>query len=67
VFEKSHAPERRTANRGDRRKHSRSGRRSTDPRWNWHRLAWFFGVYALCMSVRSLPAKLRRAFKRSAA
>jgi hypothetical protein len=55
---------RHTAN-GDRRRHSRSGRRSGDPRFNWRRIAWLFAVYAVYLSVRSLPATLKRALQRS--
>lgn len=58
--------DRRGAVRTDRRKHSRSGRRSNDPRVNWRRWAWLFGIYALVMSVRSLPSTVRRKlFERS--
>jgi len=48
----------------DRRKHSRSGRRATDPHVNWRRLAWLFGAYALCLSIRSLPAHVLKFFRR---
>jgi hypothetical protein len=53
------AIERRIANRADRRAHSRSGRRASDPRVNWRRIAWLFAVYAVYLSVRSLPATVR--------
>jgi hypothetical protein len=51
----------------DRRKHSRSGRRSQDPnpRASWRRLGWLFAAYALYLSVRSLPATITRFFKKS--
>jgi hypothetical protein len=52
-------PERRAAERSDRRKHSRSGRRAADPRTNWWRLAWLFGAYAVYLSIRSLPATMK--------
>jgi hypothetical protein len=54
-----HHPERRVA---DRRKNSRGGRRRTDPRKNWRRLAWLFAAYATFLSLRSLPESLRRMF-----
>jgi hypothetical protein len=58
--------ERRGAVRSDRRKHSRSGRRAKDPRFNWQRLAWLFAGYAIFLSIRSLPATLRqKLFSRS--
>jgi hypothetical protein len=53
-------PDRREAPRGDRRKRSRSGRRSDDPHTNWRRLAWLFAAYAAYLSVRSLPATMKK-------
>jgi len=53
-------PERRAAPRGDRRKHSRSGRRAADPHTNWRRLAWLFAAYATYLSIRSLSATMKR-------
>ncbi len=53
-------PERRAAPRGDRRKNSRSGRRASDPRTNWRRLAWLFAAYATYLSIRSLTAMMKR-------
>jgi hypothetical protein len=72
VAETPPVTERRVSNSNDRRKYSRSGRRSTDPRVNWRRLAWLFAAYAAYLSVRSLPAtvrdvvpaKLKKLFKR---
>jgi hypothetical protein len=59
-------PERRGATRTDRRKNSRSGRRTSDPRVNWRRLAWLFAGYALYLSARSLPATVKKKiFQRS--
>ena len=52
--------ERRGQARSDRRKHSRSGRRARDPRFNWRRIAWLFAGYAIYLSIRSLPATLRQ-------
>jgi len=52
-------PDRRVDARTDRRKHSRSGRRANDPRFNWRRVAWLFAGYAIYLSIRSLPATLR--------
>jgi hypothetical protein len=52
--------ERRAAPRGDRRKHSRSGRRTGDPHTNWRRLAWLFAAYATYLSVRSLPVAMKK-------
>jgi len=47
---------------GDRRKNSRSGRRTSDPRgeWRWRRIAWLFAAYAAYLSVRSLPETLKK-------
>lgn len=58
------AVERRSIERNDRRKHSRSGRRTTDPRVNWRRIAWLFAAYAVYLSIRSLPKTLRRLIRR---
>jgi hypothetical protein len=59
-------PDRRGAARTDRRKHSRSGRRTNDPHVNWRRLAWLFAGYALYISARSLPATVKnKIFRRS--
>jgi len=70
----SHVPElkvsnmeRRYASGGDRRRRSRSGRRASDPRVNWRRLAWLFAAYAVYVSVRSLPATVRKIFQRTPA
>jgi hypothetical protein len=49
---------------GDRRAYSRSGRRRSDPRTNWRRVAWLFAAYALYLSVRSLPATVSRLWRR---
>jgi hypothetical protein len=51
----------------DRRKKSRGGRRTTDPRtaWRWRRLAWLFGAYAVYWSVRALPSTVKRYFNRT--
>jgi hypothetical protein len=56
--------ERRDAVKGDRRRHSRNGRRAADPRKNWRRLAWLFALYAAYLSVRSLPATIRQLWPR---
>jgi hypothetical protein len=56
--------ERRVADRRDRRANSRSGRRKGDPRMNWRRIAWLFGAYAAYLSVRSIPASLKRLLRR---
>jgi hypothetical protein len=56
--------ERRASPRTDRRKHSRGGRRTSDPHVNWRRLTWLFAAYALYLSVRTLPASVWRFFKR---
>jgi hypothetical protein len=60
VPEPPQIPERRRVPRSDRRKHSRSGRRASDPHTNWGRLAWLFLAYATYVSVRSLPATMKR-------
>ena len=54
-------PDRRAPNRSDRRKHSRSGRRASDPRNNWRKIAWLFAAYAAYLSVRSLPEAVKHA------
>jgi hypothetical protein len=59
--------ERRAGQQGDRRKHSRSGRRAGDPHVNWRRVAWLFAAYAAYLSVRSLPDTIRRYFRRASA
>jgi len=53
----------------DRRRNSRSGRRTNDPHvsWHWRRLAWLFAAYAVYLSVRSLPATVERRFRRQRA
>jgi hypothetical protein len=56
--------ERRTSARGDRRKHSRSGRRAHDPHNSWRRVYLLFGAYAVYLSVRKLPATIRRLWRR---
>jgi hypothetical protein len=56
--------ERRSRDRRDRRRHSRSGRRAQDPHMNWRRIYWFFGAYALFLSLRKLPVTLRRLWRR---
>jgi len=60
---------RRTAENADRRRYSRSGRRASDPHmtWRWRRLAWLFAGYAFYLSVRSLPASVKRLFRRTPA
>jgi hypothetical protein len=57
--------DRRAEPRNDRRKHSRSGRRANDPRTNWRRLAWLFAAYAVYLSLRSLPATVKKLFRRA--
>jgi len=57
-------PERREGRRNDRRKNPRNGRRSTDPRFNWRRVAWLFAGYAIIVSIRTLPSTVRRLFER---
>ena len=52
-------PDRREASPSDRRKNSRSGRRTKDPHTNWRRIAWLFAVYAIYLSVRSLPETVK--------
>src|SRR5215204_2834852 len=56
--------DRRSPDRRDRRKYSRSGRRARDPRSSWGRIYWLFGAYAVYLSVRKLPATLRRLLRR---
>jgi hypothetical protein len=57
-------PDRRAPGGTDRRRNSRSGRRSTDPHVDWQRIAWLFGAYAVYVSARSLPATIWKLFKR---
>jgi hypothetical protein len=56
--------ERRSSDRRDRRKYSRSGRRADDPHTSWRRVYWLFGAYALYLSVRKLPSTFRRLWRR---
>jgi hypothetical protein len=58
------ALERRRRPSGDRRRNSRSGRRASDPRFNWRRLAWLFATYAVYLSIRSLGDTIKRVFQR---
>jgi hypothetical protein len=64
VTQEAPAPpsERRGAVLTDRRKRSRSGRRSSDPRVNWRRVGWLFACYALYLSARALPANFKSKF-----
>jgi len=55
-------PERRTPERRDRRKQSRSGRRASDPHTNWRRVGWLFATYGIYLSFRSLPASIKKFF-----
>jgi hypothetical protein len=64
VAEPSVTVERRSLDRRDRRKSSRSGRRAEDPRTSWRRVYWLFGAYALYLSVRKIPSALRRFWHR---
>jgi len=61
------AVERRSSDRPDRRKQSRSGRRASDPHFNWRRLAWLFMAYATFLSLRTLPSTLHRLIRRKQA
>jgi hypothetical protein len=49
---------------GDRRRQSRSGRRASDPHTDWRRLTWLFAVYGAYLSLRALPAAIKRFFQR---
>ena len=64
VRKKKPENERRQAQQGDRRKNSRGGRRNGDPHSNWRRIAWLFAAYAMYLSVRSVPATVRRMLQR---
>jgi hypothetical protein len=57
--------ERRGARSADRRRNSRSGRRTGDPHVNWRRLGWLFAAYAVYVSVRSLPTTVKKMFNRT--
>jgi hypothetical protein len=48
---------------GDRRRKSRGGRRAGDPRFNWRRVAWLFTFYALYLSARSLPTRVKNVIR----
>jgi len=52
-------PDRRAASHSDRRKYSRSGRRGQDPHTDWRRIAWLFAVYAIYLSIRTLPETMK--------
>jgi len=58
------AADRRLPGRADRRRNSRSGRRKADPHTSWRRVAWLFALYAVYLSVRSVPGALRRFWRR---
>jgi hypothetical protein len=62
----SKSMDRRANPRSDRRKNSRSGRRASDPHGDgrWRRLAWLFAAYAAYLSVRGIPAAVRRVWRR---
>jgi hypothetical protein len=52
----------------ERRRHSRSGRRSDDPHvseWHWRRVAFLFGAYVTLVALRTLPKTVQSWFKRS--
>jgi hypothetical protein len=57
---------RKSGERSDRRRKSRGGRRADDPRPKWRRLAWLFAAYAVYLSIRSIPAAVRRFWRREA-
>jgi len=56
--------DRRHAGVSDRRKQSRNGRRRSDPRRNWRRIAWLLAAYAAYASLRWLPLNVRRLITR---
>jgi hypothetical protein len=56
--------DRRHARVFDRRRHSRNGRRRSDPRSHWRRLAWLLAAYAAYVSLRWLPENVRRLIAR---
>jgi hypothetical protein len=59
--------ERRQATVSDRRKQSRNGRRQSDPHRHWRRLTWLLAAYIAYISLRWLPASVRRLLTRSTA
>ena len=67
VAETPFGPERRSSTGTDRRRNPRSGRRTSDPRVNWRRVAWLFAAYAAYLSLRALPETLRRFLRRAEA
>lgn len=67
MAEELFGPERRSSTGTDRRRNSRSGRRTSDPRVNWRRIAWLFAAYAAYLSLRALPETLRRFVRRAEA
>jgi len=56
--------ERRQIEQNDRRKNSRGGRRRSDPHTRWRRVVWFFAAYVVYLGIQSIPATIRRLFKR---
>jgi len=55
----------RRAGAGDRRRHSRSGRRASDPHTNWRGIAWLFALYAAYVSLRTLPSTIKERLRRA--
>jgi hypothetical protein len=67
VFEKTDEIDRRDGTMSDRRKQSRNGRRRSDPYRRWRRLVWLIIAYVSYVSLRRLPASMRRLIRRPAA
>jgi len=61
------AMDRRATPHNDRRKNARNGRRNSDPHRTWRKAAWLFAAYALYLSLRAMPAAIRRLLHRESA
>jgi len=64
--DRDHSPRTRVPRGSDRRRHSRSGRRTDDPHvspWYWRRAALLFAAYVAFLSIRSVPRTLRKWMK----
>ena len=57
--------DRRAAERADRRKSTRNGRRASERRRSWGHMVWLFAGYALYVSIRAVPLGLRRVIGRA--
>jgi len=58
------SPTNRRDGNGDRRKHSRSGRRRQDPHTHSRRVRWLFVIYAAFVGARWVPDAIKRVLRR---